>query len=332
MKLLAGVFATSTHALSDAEFAKFGCREGTFAQYANGENTAAGAYEWTEYADPDSGNYEGCHPDQGNGRRGCMKTDLQCSMATSEVTANTGLVRQQYDFNSIPDHNAWGLTPNGLVQESNYSYRLPKAAILLSEAEGVAQGAGTGIIGFAVNGVPIYKPYNSNCCDAIWDELSSMDFCVGHPNQNEYHYHFHAYGNYDKCLMSCTQDEQSDLVGIALDGFAFYASVQHYSASEGKVYIDPSNCSDCQLMQLDSRHTDRCGGIEVADGNADEGTQYRYIFTNLYPYGLQCWRGDISKSQLYNENNGNYRKISNTNKCGVDSEGIEGGTWGDDGI
>ena len=25
-----------------------------------------------------------------------------------------------------------------------------------------------------------------------------MDFCVGHPNAQEYHYHFHAYGNYDK--------------------------------------------------------------------------------------------------------------------------------------
>lgn len=250
-------------------------------------------------------------------------------METNQVTANNGIVRHQFDFNAVPDHNAWGMTPSGKIQERNYSFRLPKAAVLLTRAEGVAQGAGTGIIGFALNGVPIYKPYNSNCCDAVWDELNSMDYCMGHPNAQEYHYHFHAYGNYNKCLMSCTEGEQSGIVGVALDGFAFYASTQYYSASEGKVYIDPANCSDCQLMQLDSRHTDRCGGVEVADGNANEGTQYRYIFTNLYPYGLQCWRGDISKSQQLR--NGSYKKIANNNKCGVDSEGIEGGTWGNNG-
>ena len=97
--------------MSNDEIAKFACQEGTFAQYTNGNNSAAGAYQWDVYADPDNGNYDGCHPDQGNGRRGCLKTDLQCSMATSEVTANNGVVRHQFDFNAIPDHNAWGLTP-----------------------------------------------------------------------------------------------------------------------------------------------------------------------------------------------------------------------------
>ena len=72
--------------------------------------------------------------------------------------------------------------------------------------------------------------------------------------------------------------------------------------------------------------------MKVADGDESNGTQYRYVITNLYPYILQCWRGDISKSQKLNANSGNYRKIANTNKCGVDSEGTENGTWGDDGM
>ena len=208
-----------------------------------------------------------------------------------------------------------------------------QAPTLLTEEEGVAQGAGSGLIGFATSGVPIYKPYNSDCCDAIWDELKSMDFCAGHPNNQEYHYHFHAYGNYEGCPHSCSQDAVSDIVGVALDGFAIYGPMQYYSASEGKVYINPDNCSDCTLMQLDSRHTDRCGGIEVADGSSGVGRHYRYIVTNLYPYILQCWRGDISLSQKYNANNAAYRKISNSNKCGVDAEGdeSEGGTWGENG-
>ena len=63
--------------------------------------------------------------------------------------------------------------------------------------------------------------------------------------------------------MTCSQDQAASIVGVALDGFAIYTSMQYYSASEGKVYIDESNCSDCTLMQLDSRHTDRCGGVEV---------------------------------------------------------------------
>ena len=168
---------------------------------------------------------------------------------------------------------------------------MPRAPVLLTEAEGVAQGCDNGLVGFALSGVAMYKPYNSNCCDAVWDELVSMDYCVGHPNGHQYHYHFHAYGNYDKewdltfknvllvytysglcliliipvkkCPMTCSLDEVGTIVGVSLDGFAIYTSMQYYSPSEGKVYIDESNCSDCTLMQLDSRHTDRCGGIEV---------------------------------------------------------------------
>ena len=84
-----------------------------------------------------------------------------------------------------------------------------------------------------------------------------------------------------------------------------------------------------KINKLNAFHTDKCGGIEVADGDESEGGQYRYIISNLFPYNLQCWRGDMSKSQQSNPN-GDYRKISFTNKCGVDSEGIQGGTWDDE--
>ena len=47
-------------------------------------------------------------------------------MTTAEVTANNGVVRQQFDFNAVPDHNAWGLTPGGVIGVVEYSYRLPK--------------------------------------------------------------------------------------------------------------------------------------------------------------------------------------------------------------
>ena len=40
-------------------------------------------------------------------------------------------------------------------------------------------------------------------------------------------------------------------------------------------------------MQLNAVQTDACGGIEVADGDASEGGQYRYIVSNIFPYNLQ---------------------------------------------
>ena len=61
-----------------------------------------------------------------------------------------------------------------------------------------------------------------------------MDFCAGHPNNQEYHYHFHAHGSYEGCPNSCSQDAVSDIIGVALDGFAIYGPMQYYSASEGK--------------------------------------------------------------------------------------------------
>ena len=39
-----------------------------------------------------------------------------------------------------------------------------------------------GIIGFAINGVPIFNPYDSSCCDAGLYELTALDMCYAHPN------------------------------------------------------------------------------------------------------------------------------------------------------
>ena len=104
--------------------------------------------------------------------------------------------------------------------------------------------------------------------------------------------------------MSCNGNVESGIVGVAYDGFPFYGPMQYYSGKnhltlreanlpsfslerEGKVYNDPSKCSDCRLMQLNAVQTDACGGIEVADGDPQEGGQYRYIVSNIFPYNLQ---------------------------------------------
>ena len=77
--------------------------------------------------------------------------------------------------------------------------------------------------------------------------------------------------------MSCQADEVSPIVGIMLDGFPLYGPMQYFSPSSGKIYLNPENCDDCVLKQLEESDLDTCGGQEVADGNAEDGTTYRYI-------------------------------------------------------
>ena len=71
-----------------------------------------------------------------------------------------------------------------------------------------------GAVGFAINGVPIFNPYDGECCDAGLYELTSLDACYAHPagSNGNYHYHVHS-----PCLAPC--QGASELVGFALDGF-----------------------------------------------------------------------------------------------------------------
>ena len=67
----------------------------------------------------------------------------------------------------------------------------------------------------------------------------------------------------------------SPLVGVAKDGFAIYGPVQWYSASSGKIWMDPTNCSDCVLTRMDTTTLDVCNGLEVEDGDSTVGDNYR---------------------------------------------------------
>ena len=79
-------------------------------------------------------------------------------------------------MNGVPDHHAWGMSGSlAWIQEVKSSIRLPKAPKLLSIEDAKAQGAGAGTIGFALNGVSIYKPYNSSCCDAVYARALRMN-------------------------------------------------------------------------------------------------------------------------------------------------------------
>ena len=269
MKLVSSFLAAAT-ALTDDEFAAFTCREGTFYQYSVGENGSETAIASA------SNNFQGCHPSQ---EVPCVKEELPaCS-----VSFVMGSSRIRVTTNGVPDHNAWSLENNAAIVGSEKKYRFAIVPTLLEN--GAYTVANEGTVGFALNGVDIYSGYSADsCCDFAIDKYDKIDFCTGYasptfPSYGRYHYHFYpaSVDGYSGCLVdTCDMNSASPIVGVALDGFPIYGPVQYYSESEGKVYIDPANCSDgCPLTRLDTTTLDVCNGIEVADGNADDGTTFR---------------------------------------------------------
>jgi hypothetical protein len=81
--------------------------------------------------------------------------------------------------------------------------------------------AGNGIVGIAKNGVPIYNSVGGDCCDLALKNLHRVDECNGWADsQGVYRYHI-----YPTCLASCEFGTESDIVGVALDGFPIYGPI-----------------------------------------------------------------------------------------------------------
>ena len=147
-----------------------------------------------------------------------------------------------------------------------------------------------GEVGFAFNGAAIFNPYDRYCCDAGLYELrnaflivhifnhnreknakSALDMCYAHPNGDRgsrYHYHV-----WSPCLSTCTGE--SELIGIALDGFPIYGP--GINPDTGKVWSQ----SDMDL----------CGGRQ------DKNGKYAYYTTVDFPYMLQCYRGHTDETE-----------------------------------
>lgn len=123
-----------------------------------------------------------------------------------------------------------------------------------------------GMIGMALNGVPVYNALDDGGRDAVAHEV--QDICSGHPQmQGQYHYHGPS-----ACLPN--QSGNEGLIGYALDGFGIYS-----------VY-------DAQGRELTDADLDECHGrtSEVLwDGS--RVSIYHYVLTREYPYTVGCFRG-----------------------------------------
>ena len=189
--------------------------------------------------------------------------------------------------------------------------------------ESLNQKTITGVNAFSLNGVALHNPYDANCCDETFNRVEKADFCNGDSIAGVYGYSFWGGGSgqYGMCRMGCDEDVASDIVGVARDGFPIYGPMQYYSSRTKKIYLN--QCSDCALVQINGDHVDACGGIEVGDGSASDGTQYRYIATAAFPYYMQCYRGDLSDTEEYFSGNWRPFRLRDYNSCDVNDFGVD---------
>jgi len=122
----------------------------------------------------------------------------------------------------FPDrYGTQGYNPNYIQEQSDTWYlpllpaANPEASALSSNGENRALPMGP--VGFAVNGVVFFNPYDMGQQDAT----NLMDRCCGHPAQ-DYRYHYHKY---PICVNTPFVDKgegHSPLIGFAFDGYPVY--------------------------------------------------------------------------------------------------------------
>jgi len=152
---------------------------------------------------------------------------------------------------------------------------IPSSPTLLPEgAHNAAPNAqSTHPVGFTLDGVPIRGVLAGNNCDVTpialkfsdecFKTLLPMDMDSMDMDMSTGMYFVPPMCLYDQ-LKTCESEETT--VGYALDGFPI------------KISSNPGAGND----------SDICGGGEDADGN------YRYLFTDKFPYSVNCFRGELA--------------------------------------
>jgi YHYH protein len=130
-----------------------------------------------------------------------------------------------------------------------------------------------GVIGVAVDGVPIFNALDAAGRDAVAHEV--QDRCHGHPQGRGIH-HYHGPSD---CVPGST--ENNELVGYALDGFGIYSG-------------HDENGKEITNADLDECH----GRASPVMWNGTRTAIYHYVMTREYPYTLGCYRGSAVSSRM----------------------------------
>ena len=134
-----------------------------------------------------------------------------------------------------------------------------------------------GEVGVMLSGVLMFNAFDAGGRDAVATEI--QDHCQGHPQQSGF-YHYHGWSD---CLdEESNEDEHSELVGYAFDGFGIYG----LKGEDG--------------LELTSQDLDECHGhTHTINWDGKEREMFHYHMTQDFPYSVALLqRRSISQSSL----------------------------------
>ena len=172
---------------------------------------------------------------------------------------NDGTYTYTLTSNGIPDHSLRTF-PNAddpySISKQRFTLRFPQIPTMNSQPRCLPAQS---IIGFAINGVPIFSPFDNNLNNLNLATISNN--CPGRVRPGGIYYYARAP---NKCS-SFILDNPSGIYGVALDGFPIYGP--------GSGFNKVTN------SQLDSCHGKFVNG------------RYGYYMTDEWPYTIGCFRG-----------------------------------------
>jgi hypothetical protein len=171
-----------------------------------------------------------------------------------------GFTTGVYPINPADPAYQYDKNPNSIGAHT-IAYNLPANPTAAAKSSCVPMG----MIGVALDGVPIFNGLDAGGRDAVAHEI--QDHCGGHPQQQGV-YHYHSISD---CLPGANT---SDLIGYANDGFGIYGPL------------------DANGKELTNADLDECHGTTspvLWDGQTVD--MYHYVATRAYPYTVSCFRG-----------------------------------------
>lgn len=145
-----------------------------------------------------------------------LKFSCRVNLSKNGNVSATGTADGQPDYKSFyfstnhPCYQAW---PQGTRNPNTLSAKSYTVSFPASPNTTATSMNGNGVVGLAVNGIPIFGNFAAPG-DDIFQEAMTFDKCGGHPqNSGSYHYHSEPY--------AITQND-ANLVGVLRDGYPLY--------------------------------------------------------------------------------------------------------------
>ena len=130
-----------------------------------------------------------------------------------------------------------------------------------------------GQVGIMTSGVALFSAVDGENRDAVAHEV--QDSCDGHPERTGvYHYH-----GLPACIDTGSPNQQSKLIGWALDGFPIYGP-----RGKGGRYLSNADLDECH------------GTTSKVSYLGEKRRLYHYVANYEFPYTVGCYRGTPSSA------------------------------------